>query len=198
MNTQDSNPYTPPVAAPPLPPPPPVPSPQGSHYYFRDGDFLVVCDGAELPNTCVRTNEPVDPAGWRKKMQITWCPSWVFITLLGGLLPLLIVMLIAQKKAKITYSLGTAARARILRRRGIGFGLLVLSLGMMAVGANQSSAWDLAGLVIFGGVVALIVSLVFFIIANPVKVVKFRDGWFRIKGCSKEFLATLPVQMSPF
>ena len=41
-------------------------------------------------------------------------------------------------------------------------------------------------------------SLVFFAIANPVKAVKSRDGWFRIKGCSREFLATLPVQQSPF
>jgi hypothetical protein len=28
--------------------------------------------------------------------------------------------------------------------------------------------------------------------------VKFKNGWFRIKGCSPDFLDTLPQHLSPF
>ncbi len=50
-----------------------------------------------------------------------------------------------------------------------------------------------------GGIVVIVMSLILFSIANPVKVVKFRDGWFRLKGCSPEFHDSLPpMPSSPF
>jgi len=107
-------------------------------------------------------------------------------------------MIITQKKAKITYSMGTAARAKISKTRGIGLGMLVLGLGMLWAGASQLGGSDATVYLVFGGILVMIASAVPFVMANPVKAVKFRDGWFRVKGCSKEFLATLPVQASPF
>lgn len=186
----DSNPYAPPAETS-LPP-----SPTSSVYYFCDGDYLVVRDGADLPPVCVRTNEPAGDGAWRKKVAIAWTPPWVFVLILVNILVLLIVALITQKKAKITYSLSTAARAAIVKKRGIGFFLLLATVVLVFLAFTWTSefAW-MCGL---AGLVSLIAALVFFVIANPIKVVKFRDGWFRIKGCSKEFLATLPVQLSPF
>ena len=64
--------------------------------FFRDGRFLVVRDGAELPETCVVTNEPADRGSWRKRVRITWTPSWVYVLILVNLIVLLIVALILE------------------------------------------------------------------------------------------------------
>jgi hypothetical protein len=186
----ENNPYAPPVqASQPL-------SPPGDVFFFREGDFLVVRDGAVLPTVCLRTNEPAGEGSWRMKVGIAWTPPWVFLLILLNILVLLIVALVTQKKAKITYSLSAAVRGSIVRKRGIGFFLLLAAVTLFYFGITSS--YESTGAYFQGGVAALIVALVFFVIANPLKVVKHREGWFGIKGCSKEFLETLPVYFYPF
>jgi len=129
-------------------------------------------------------------------VRIVWTPPWVFILVLFNLLVMAIVALVMQKKAKITYSLTPVARAAVIRKRSIGFFLLLATVVLMYFGFTSASEFTWAYLL--GGVLSLIVALVFFIIADSIKAVKHRDGWFRLKGCSKEFLATLPVGHSPF
>lgn len=167
--------------------------------YLRDGDFLVVRDGAEMPEVCLLTNQPAGPGSWRKKVRITWAPPWVFALILINILVVLIVMLIIQKKAKITYSLCSAGREKITRRRNIGFVLLILGIGAMGYGFTSKGdpSWPamVAGLL---GIASFLTSLVMLVIANPIKVRKYKDGWFSIKGCSKDFLATLPHTQSSF
>ena len=190
MDPSEINPYAPPVET----TLPPVLAP--ALFYFCDGDFLVVRDGAELPHVCVRTNAPAAEDSWRKKVTMTWCSPWVFLLILIHFLVAIIVMVIIQKKAKVTYCLSAAARASIVRKRSIGFVLLMTAIALIVAAIKWNNDYSLyCGL---GSVALLIGSLVFFAIANPVKAVKSRDGWFRIKGCSREFLATLPVQQSPF
>jgi len=186
----DINPYAPPAET-------SHPLPETSEVaFYCDGDFLVVRDGAELPPVCLRTNEPASEGSWRKKVTITWTPPWVFVLILVNILVLIIVALVTQKKAKITYSLCRQARASIVRKRSIGFFLLLAAVALVFMAFTWESEFALAaGL---GGLLFLIASLTFLAIADPIKVVKFRDGWFRIKGCSREFLATLPVRLSPF
>jgi hypothetical protein len=187
----DINPYAPPAEAS-LPPS----LPTSDVFFFRDGDFLVVRDGAVLPPVCLRTNEPAGEDSWRKKVTLTWSPPWVFLLILINILVMLVVMLAIQKKARITYSLCTAARAAIVRNRSIGFFLFLMALVLF----YEAFTWtnELAAAAGLIGVISLIVSLVYFVIADPVKVVKVNNGWFRIKGCSKGFLATLPELLSPF
>ena len=165
--------------------------------FFRDGKFLTVRDGAELPEVCLLTNEPADERAWRRKVRIAWTPPWVFLLLLVNLIVLLVVMLVTQKKAKITYSLSAASRSRIVFRRSIGFVLFLGFIGAIAFGIMSDSE-AAAGIAFAAGLVSLIAALVFFMIANPVKVLKFKNGWFRIKGCSEDFLARLPEYPSPF
>jgi hypothetical protein len=75
------NPYQPPGSAMELPP--------LIGDFFRDGKFLVFRDRAELPLRCLINGEVVPTDAWRKRKQISWSPPWVFIGLLGGLLPIL-------------------------------------------------------------------------------------------------------------
>jgi hypothetical protein len=165
--------------------------------FFRDGRFLIVRDGAELPETCVVTNEPAESGSWRKRVKIAWTPPWVYVLILVNVIVLLIVAMIVQKKARITYSVGSRSRRKIVLRRSIGFVLFLLCVALFFFGATADTD-EMVGIGILGGFAALIASLIFFVIANPVKVVKFKNGWFRIKGCSPDFLDTLPQHLSPF
>jgi len=167
--------------------------------YFSDGKFLVVRDGAELPELCMLTNQPAGPGAWRKKVQIAWTPPWVFALILVNIIVVLVVMLLTQKKAKITYSLSAAGRGRIVRRRIIGLLLLAAAVGAVAFCILQADVPDWASVTIgLLGVVSFIASLIVLLMANPIKALKHKDGWFRIKGCSGEFLSTLPQHDSPF
>ncbi len=195
MSDIDTNPYAAPVAQalPPLLPK------AATGYFYRDDKYLVVSNHAELPHRCVLTNQPVAPDGWRKPVAIAWTPPWVFVTLLAGALVALILILVLQKKAKVTYSLSPEGRGRIQKKKMVGWLMLLGAIALIVGGFNVPEGSGLTVFAMLGGILVIVVSLIFFSIANPVKAVKFRDGWFRLKGCSPEFLDSLPpMPSSPF
>ncbi|MBC8003623.1 MAG: hypothetical protein H7X97_13640 [Opitutaceae bacterium] len=194
MSDIDTNPYAAPVAQA-LPPLLPT---TATGYFYRDDKYLVVSNHADLPHRCVLTNQPVAPDGWRKPVAIAWTPPWVFVTLLAGALVALILILVLQKKAKITYSLSPEGRGRIQKKKMIGWLLLLVAIGLFVAAFNLDDE-SMLGISVMAGILTLLASLVLFSVANPVKAVKFRDGWFRLKGCSPEFLDSLPAMpSSPF
>ncbi|MCW1887204.1 hypothetical protein OKA04_20870 [Luteolibacter flavescens] len=123
-------------------------------------------------------------------------PSWVSTFILIKLIVFLVVMWFVQKRAKITYTLSAPVRRAIVWKQSAGGVLLVAAVALIILFFAAEDGPD----PVFGvtGIVSLVVSLILLIIANPIKVVKFRDDWFRVKGCSPEFLASLPVHRSPF
>ncbi len=165
--------------------------------FFRDGRFLIVRDGAELPDSCMVTNTPGRADHWRKRVRIVWTPSWVFITIFVHIVITLILSLLLRKKARITYSLSRRVRARIVRRRILAT-LLLLASPALLVAAFLDESTEMTGIMIAAGIASLIVGLVILFIANPIKVLKHKNGWFRIKGCSAGFLQELPEHPSPF
>src|SRR6218665_2136774 len=132
MSSNEVNPYMAPAATP-GGTPPPIPLQFSAPFYFRDGKFLVVRDGAELPDVCLRTHEPVGGGGWRKKAPFVWNPPWVIALILITPLFGLIVMMIVRKIAKITYSLGGDARGKIIRWRFIGLALLMAAIALFFI-----------------------------------------------------------------
>ncbi|RYD70170.1 MAG: hypothetical protein EOP84_27150 [Verrucomicrobiaceae bacterium] len=190
MSTSDFNPYTSPSSSV-APPSGTLAAAQPQLSFFRDGKFLVVRDGAELPLVCIRTNEPVKDGSWRKKVKITWNPTWVFFLILVNVIVLFIVALVTQKKAKITYSLSSAARGQIARKRMIGLALLLAAIGCTVIGANLADP-DMLPWAIIGSIVLLLASVVIFVLSNPIKAGGYVNGWFKLKGCSPAFLDTLP------
>lgn len=162
--------------------------------FFRDGKFLVFRDRAELPLRCLISGEAVTADDWRKRKQLSWNPPWIFIGILGGLLPILILMLIAQKKAHLVYSLGKKARSRIRNRYLLGSCLLVAFAVLLVAGISKSESGSnsASGLLMLASIVALIAGLVFLIIASPIKAIGHRKGWFKVKGVSQDLLNDLP------
>lgn len=159
-------------------------------YYFRDGKLLVIRDGAELPKRCVHTNQEVDDKGWRKRRPLAWTPPWLFVFIFFGLLPFLLLSILLQKKAKITYSLSKDARGRLAKKRLIALGVMLAGIGV-AVGGGSFLNGDAAVLPIFAGIMIALGGLIGSLMFNPVAVKKYKDGWFSLKGCSPEFLDSL-------
>jgi hypothetical protein len=160
--------------------------------FFRNGKFLVFRDSAKLPMRCLINGEAVTADAWRKRKQIAWNPPWIFIGLLGGVLPLLLLMLITQKKAYIEYSLGQQARSRIRNRRLIGSGLIVAFGLILAAGITHMGSESIAGVLVFASIIALILGLIFLTTASPFKAMGHRKGWFKMKGVSLDLLNELP------
>ncbi|WAC20641.1 hypothetical protein OVA24_04510 [Luteolibacter sp. SL250] len=190
MSSNEVNPYSAPAALPDATPPP-IPFHLFSPLYFRDGKFLVVRDGAELPDVCLRTHESVGGSGWRKKVPIVWTPPWVIALIVITPLIGLLVMMITRKRARITYSLNGDTRGKILRWRFIGAALLMAAIGLFFMAAGSNNDDTMLSLII-GGFAALLAALVPLAISNPIKVAGYENGWFKIKGCSPAFLDILP------
>lgn len=193
MTTSDPNPYATPQAS-----SPPVSSSNNHSAFFRDGKFLVVRDGAVLPERCLVTNKETSHADWRKRVTISWFPSWVFITILLNLIVMAVAMLITQKKAGVTYSLSREIRWKIRKKNYLGFAFGLGAIGLFVGGFTIWSEADSVGAAFLVGILLAIFSLICFVVANPLKAIKYKDGWFRLKGCSEEFLETLPTFPSLF
>lgn len=170
--------------------------------YYRDKDSagcVLVRGNSVLPALCLKTGEQLSGDHWRKKVTIAWAPPWVYVGILGGILPLLILILIAQKKGEITYSLSSSARKRIVKRRLIGLGVLLC--GVAAIGACivNDGKGDITGILVLTGLVLLITGLVIMVLSAPIRVTGHRNGWFRIKGAGADFISTLaPRSLSEF
>jgi hypothetical protein len=170
--------------------PPPVPT---GGDFFRDGNFLVFRDRAELPMRCLINGEEVTPEAWRKRRLISWNPPWVFIGILGGILPILIMILIFQKKAYIVYSLGQRARSKMRNRGLVGLALLIAFVALLATGISRIDSNNNGGVFIIASIVAFFTGLIVLIKASPLKASGHRNGWFKMKGVSRDLLDQLPT-----
>ncbi|BCX47732.1 hypothetical protein HAHE_16400 [Haloferula helveola] len=188
--TEAINPYSTPSAPPASPPA--IPGGSLTTTFFKDDVFLIVRDGAVLPPSCVSTGDETSDNDWRKQVPLSWNPPWVFLGLLGGLIPLVILILVCQKKAKVVYSLSPAASKRMLRLRGIGFGLLALA-GVCLLAMIFGSLPDEAiGYTIVTMILALVASVVLFTAATPLKAIGHKNGWLKVKGADARFLEQIP------
>ena len=158
--------------------------------YYRDGEFLVIRDGAVLPARCIHTNLEIGPDDWTKRERLTWTPPWVFLLILINLIVLVVVALCVNKKAWLTYSLSREARGKLIRRRSIAFVVFLAGVAA-AIGCGIGIEGDMAvGLAILCSLVALI-ALIVLALTNAISVKKHQEGWFSLKGCSREFLDSL-------
>lgn len=183
-DSQIQNPYSAPATT---DAPPVVPT---DALYYREGDFLMIRDGAVLPARCIKTNLPAEPKDWTKQVQLTWTPPWIYIFLPFAVLPVLIIAAIISKRAKLTYTLCREERSRVMKRKtfatlGIFAGIGTIFACFFAVNGNTSAILAIIGVVLMIG------SLVVIAVTNAITVRKHRDGWFTIKGCRPEFLNSL-------
>lgn len=160
---------------------------------WREGNRLVMRKDAELPDRCVRCNEPAH--GYRLKRRLSWHHPAFYLFLLFNLIIYVIVALIVRKTAKIEVGLCEAhVRART---RAILVGWLgsLGGIGLMIFGAMNSGpgAQNDLGWMILVGLLLLLVSLIFGASkAPPVVPTRIDANFVWLKRVSPAFLAALP------
>lgn len=186
----DVNPYAAPidlVAQPPII--------ETNEFVRRDGKFLLVWDGAVLPKRCVRTNQDLEsPEGGKMlKRKLTWTPQWVWATMLIMWLIAVILASVLQKRCTVVYGLSNREIAKFRNRKIFGALAFLGGFGgiFYAIGTLTSSEENLLIIAIISSVVVMIAGLIFLTRSVPLRAVGYINGWFRVKGCSKEFLDSI-------
>ncbi len=96
---------------------------------YRNGDKLVVPNGAPLPGYCVKCGEPVTGELVRKKFQ--WHNPWLVLLVLISPIVYLIVALIVVKRAELLVPM---CPEHIQRRKNLLIATWVLLLGFIPAG----------------------------------------------------------------
>ncbi|MEE2686334.1 MAG: hypothetical protein VYB09_08485 [Planctomycetota bacterium] len=191
----------PPAGAATFPPGPPSPlagpPPLMSDTLYRKGNLLAFHKYAPLPGICLKSNQP---ATQQLKRNLSWHPPVVYIGLLLGLIPFIILALVLSKKATIYIGLTDEWAAIRKRKIARGWGIMLLSIalgiGILVMGLTNLMPRSLGALACFTGIGSLIL---FFIglwyasfSANVVPPARITTDFVYLKGVHPDFLARLP------
>lgn len=96
---------------------------------WRDGRFVVIPHGADIPPRCWRCNSPRIEGQW--KCQLTWFPPLYLLLLLLGVLPLLLVVFFVQRRA--TFALSLCPDHARWRRRNLFIAVTIGLAGFVGI-----------------------------------------------------------------
>jgi len=151
---------------------------------FRDGNLLVVRDGAPFPDRCVRCNEPAE--GYRLKKTYYWHPPAWYLLILASILIYAIAAMIVRKKATFAVSLCRRHRSRRVLLIALGIGIPVLALAAWIISGNDFMGPILMIAILVGSVLAVVGAQ----LMTPKRI---EDGYAYLKGAHPEFIASLPL-----
>ena len=151
----------------------------------RDGRWVVVGTGSDLPPRCILCNEPAQlPV---KTIKIYWHNPWIYVLVLINILLYAIVGLIARRSASVSPGL-CAAHSATRKRRIIAsttlFGLFVVA--GIALIANGEPGIGVTALTL-----SLITLVVMRILTRKVYAKQITKEYATLAGCKEPFLASL-------
>lgn len=163
---------------------------------YRDNDLLVVTKDFISPNLCILSGAEIPDYQKLKNQLLTYINPWAFILIilgfrfLLGLLPIIIVLAVLQKKLKIQvfYDKGLNRKKQI--RSGIACASLIFSLVCMLFAIIQSIDY-----LYFGTAVLMLIAIVFaFLSARlpAIRVKKVKKKHFFVKNVHPDFLNHFP------
>lgn len=157
---------------------------------WRKGKILVMRRNAQLPNRCVKSNQPTD---LRLQRNLQWHHPMIALTILIGLLVYIILAVILTKKATIHIGLSDEWFAK--RRQAILIGW-VTALGSIALGVIGIVMVDqvpACGWLILVGFITFFVGIIYgAVCARMVSPSRIDDEYVWLKGVCPEYLAELP------
>jgi hypothetical protein len=181
--SNDQNPYAPPMNpyAPPAKRWEPVPGAPGPETMWREGEMAVMYKtGGRLPDRCVRCNESVTK---RLAKTLYWHPPAVFLGLLCGVLPFLILSFIMRQSTTIDFGLCEAHASRRLLGMFIGIGGFLGALAFMCQ--------EIEALVFLGLALLFVAPITGAVMARTI-VVKKIDEVHASFNVGRPFLESLP------
>ncbi|MBC8353080.1 MAG: hypothetical protein H8E66_13880 [Planctomycetes bacterium] len=157
---------------------------------WQSGSLLIMRKDAQLPDRCVKSNEP---STRRLKRSLTWHHPAVFLALLLNILVYAILALSLQKKATIHIALSDHWFGKRRRAIMIGWGSVLLSIMMFTIGAMNVGQNGGFGWLMFVGVVWFLGGAIYGLVASRmVSATKIDDTYVWLKGVNRELLADLP------
>jgi hypothetical protein len=164
-----------------------------SQEIWRSGNILVMRRGAQLPDRCIKTNQPAN--GKRFKAIFYWHHPAIYLLILLNLLIYVIVAIAVRKKA-VVY-VGVTEETLQKRRRAILWGWILAIAGVILyfyaylsiLSESTTGGFIALGLgfcLMLGGLIGGIAG------ANLVNVDRIEEEYIWIRGVTKEYLAHLP------
>ena len=167
-----------PELSPPIPVPPPV---------WHSGKHLVCVKGASLPtDRCVKCDQPSDGKPVMRKL--AWHEPGLALLILIGVLVYVIVVLIVDKRARVTF--GVCRRHRVRRRWAIFCGWMSIPIGF-AIGYAGAVA-SRPELMLAGFAAFLVLAITGGTLAPFLSASKIDDHYVTLKGCGPEYLRNFP------
>src|SRR6185503_10665153 len=154
---------------------------------WRDRKTLVMVHEADLPDRCVKCNEPADLPS--KPRRVYWHHWAVYLVILLNIVIYAIVALIVRKKAVVAPGLCTRHKTRRAVALTVGWVGFAGSFALMFAGFSASidPAFGLLGLLL------LLVAMIGLVIAGRiVYATRIDDDYVYLKGCKPAFLDSLP------
>ena len=182
----DRNPYAPSRASLSLTTPVQTADSSSGIAVWRDGNVLITLPGAEMPQRCVKCNEPADRP--TKPRKVYWHHPAIYLLLLFNIIIYAIVAVIARRRAFISPGLCEEHKKRrrvalILAWTGFLGGVLLV---FGAIGSSLG-AW---GALL--GVLLILAAVLCGLFARVVYAQKIDKEYVRLKGCGNPFLNSLP------
>ncbi|MEO2091779.1 MAG: hypothetical protein ABGY75_20180 [Gemmataceae bacterium] len=150
-----------------------------------------------LPQVCALTGVPTEDV---KRKQFWWMPSWVYLTLLAGLLPYVIVALLVRKSMTVELPLIRGKHAHWLVRQlfallGILGTLVLFFVGVvLSTDTRNGGQNETLGVVLMaaGGIGFLVVLFGAIIFnATAIRPVEITDSHITLAGVHEEFVRAL-------
>jgi hypothetical protein len=168
---------------------------------WRDGNLLVLTRGVELPNICLKSNEPTKAV--RICQQLTWTPTWIlavvgsilFIHLYFGLFLCLILSPIFTRRAKVKYPASPKVYRRWQLSRGIGWGTaagFVAALLGVGVALSQNERPTAEFLLRFAVLVISVGFVAKYLVGWRLRAKRISQEYVWLKGVHPDYLKRLP------
>jgi hypothetical protein len=152
-----------------------------------------------LPDVCMKCGAT---ATVRKSKMFSWHPPWVFVLLLIGLLPFIIVALIMTKRKTVEVPFCEAHKNHWLWRTlvivlsfvGIAVvGIVVYSAMMEPAGRRGGAGDELIGLLCMASVLGLIVWIILVAVLQmtAIRASEITDRGIRLSGVAPEFVSAV-------
>jgi len=168
--------------------------PQWEGGLYRKGKQLVMHKRANLPDRCVKSNQPA--GGLRLRRKLSWFHPLIYLSLFLGLLIFVILAIVLQKRA--TIYMGLSQEWFCKRRRALLIGWMTALLGLaVLVGSiviiSNSNNYNWTGWGIPLGIVAILGGGIYGSAASQmVSPVRITDDYVWLKGVHPDYLADLP------
>ena len=138
----------------------------------------------ELPDRCVECGRKAS-GGRRVETTLYWYPRWIWVGVLWGVFPVILLYFASRRRLKISYSLCPDDDRSLLTRKRAAMGAWALFVAVViaAIATHFNRSCMIAAFVLF--FVALIVHMM---AGVPLRVAGHEHGVFGIKGFGKGFL----------